>query len=689
MTRINTNVSSLVAQNRLQSSNVDLQKSLTRLSTGLRINSGSDDPAGLLASVSLRSEITGLTKAISNTNRTSQIISTADSALGRVNNLLNDIRGLVNEAGSTGGLSDEEVAANQLQIDSSLEAINRIAQTTTFQGRKLLDGSQDFVTDISAVDSVTDVSISQAKLGRAEKLDVSVDIESAAEQASVTIDDAAFSEATSVGPTNATSVSTKNQQIIEFADGNRIQVYGDFTSIEVVDDTGLNGPTTASLSGGKLTIRYDSEESLFSRDATSVYLALDAIPGLVPFGYSVDAPFYDGALPASPIAETSAGNTEVDFGVKVTRADGKGLTINYSVGTDADVLATYDAEAETLNVALGTDVANNTLPNIAAKIAAHDGLSASVVDSEGEDTTWYDDLTIDTSDLPAEASVAESVDAPAALKDDLVFQLNGATGSETFNFGAGTTPEQIAAAVNLVSDATGVVASTEGGLQFTSSDYGSDALINIEVIDEGDDGSFASNLSATRVTGKDIQARVNGVQANGRGNEFSISTSSVSLSLAVDAGSTTDFEFSISGGGASFQLGPGVNSQQQARLGIGSVSTGKLGGVSGRLYELGSGQAKSLSADISGAAKIIDEVIGKVSDARGRLGSFQSTTLASNLVSLNETKANLQEAESSVRDADFAQESANLTRAQILVQSGTNVLSLANQNPQNVLSLLR
>jgi flagellin len=49
----------------------------------------------------------------------------------------------------------------------------------------------------------------------------------------------------------------------------------------------------------------------------------------------------------------------------------------------------------------------------------------------------------------------------------------------------------------------------------------------------------------------------------------------------------------------------------------------------------------------------------------------------------------LKEAESSIRDADFAQESANLTRAQILVQSGTNVLSLANQNPQNVLSLLR
>jgi flagellin len=59
------------------------------------------------------------------------------------------------------------------------------------------------------------------------------------------------------------------------------------------------------------------------------------------------------------------------------------------------------------------------------------------------------------------------------------------------------------------------------------------------------------------------------------------------------------------------------------------------------------------------------------------------------LVSLNATWGNLQEAESSIRDADFAKEAADLTRAQILVQSGTNVLGLANQNPQNVLALLR
>ncbi len=186
MTRINTNVSSLVAQNRLNKTNSDLQTSLTRLSTGLRINSGKDDPAGLIASEALRSDITSLNKAISNTQRASQIIATADSALGQVSSLLNDVRGLVVEAANKGALSDDEIAANQLQVDSSLEAINRIAQTTTFQGRRLLDGSLDFVTKAGAGStSVKDLKIDQANLGAVGQISVDVKVTSAATRASI------------------------------------------------------------------------------------------------------------------------------------------------------------------------------------------------------------------------------------------------------------------------------------------------------------------------------------------------------------------------------------------------------------------------------------------------------------------------------------------------------------------------
>ncbi len=583
MTRINTNVPSLVAQNRLQSSNTDLQQALTRLSTGLRINSGADDPAGLIASEALRSEITSLGKAVSNTRRASQIISTADSALGQVSSLLNDIRGLVVEAANSGALSDEEIAANQLQIDSSLEAINRIAQTTTFQGRKLLDGSLDFVSTASSVGSIRDANIDQANLGSTGQIDVEVVISDAATQAEITGGTGAFSTAAAANV--AFGNGTEEITLTAAANGS---AFND-VQIQFVDDTAAGDVAT--------TAAYDPTQKVITVTYNS----------------------------------TAATATNNDFNSVVTAINGLtdfGAALSGGVGT----------------VAFTTPAT-----------------PVSTAKTGGE-----------------------------VLNDTLVFQLNGASGAETFNFGAGTSSSQIAAAVNLVSDSTGVSAAAGAtGLTFTSTAYGTDALINIDVINEGAAGTFGASLSAIRDLGSDVVAAVNGVEASGDANTLTINTSSLDLNITVDDGSSTNFSFSITGGGALFQLGPDVTSNQQARLGIGSVSTGQIGSATGRLYELGSGQDRSLTNDVNGAGRIISEVIYKVTSLRGRLGAFQATTLESNLVSLNDTQANLQEAESSIRDADFAKESAQLTRAQILVQSGTNVLSLANQNPQNVLALLR
>jgi len=170
---------------------------------------------------------------------------------------------------------------------------------------------------------------------------------------------------------------------------------------------------------------------------------------------------------------------------------------------------------------------------------------------------------------------------------------------------------------------------------------------------------------------------------------LSINTATLNCNVDLAEGTTGNSTFTITGGGAQFQLGPEVVSNQQARVGIGSVNTARLGGVAGKLFQLGTGESASLSKDPTAAARIVTAAIAQVTGLRGRLGAFQATTLESNLSSLNETVANLNEAQSSIRDADFAKESANLTRAQILVQSGTNVLALSNQNPQSVLSLLR
>src|SRR5262249_11177392 len=146
--------------------------------------------------------------------------------------------------------------------------------------------------------------------------------------------------------------------------------------------------------------------------------------------------------------------------------------------------------------------------------------------------------------------------------------------------------------------------------------------------------------------------------------------------------------FAITGGGARFQLGPEVNSNQQVNIGIQSIAADKLGdGDVGFLNDLVTGGSATLVAgDTQQASAIIERAINQVAILRGRLGAFEKNTLDTNVNSLSVALENVTSSESDIRDADFAAETANLTRAQILTQAGTSVLATANSTPQSVLS---
>lgn len=176
MARINTNVASVIAQANLSKSQSDLQLHLERLSTGLKINRGSDDPAGLIISERIRSDIEGINQGIANSSRASSVISTTESSLSEVNDLLNSIRSLIVQSASTGATSDAERAANQLQIDSAIDSITRISNTATFGGLKLLNGSLDY--NVSGIDSseITNARVYNASFVSASKLQVNIDI---------------------------------------------------------------------------------------------------------------------------------------------------------------------------------------------------------------------------------------------------------------------------------------------------------------------------------------------------------------------------------------------------------------------------------------------------------------------------------------------------------------------------------
>ncbi len=125
-------------------------------------------------------------------------------------------------------------------------------------------------------------------------------------------------------------------------------------------------------------------------------------------------------------------------------------------------------------------------------------------------------------------------------------------------------------------------------------------------------------------------------------------------------------------------------------LGIETVTTGNLGdNTDGFLSALKSGgTANVINGDLTKAQTIVDTAIKQVAAQRGRLGAFQRNVVQSTISNLGVTLENVAAAESQIRDTDFAEETANLTRQQILGQAATQALALANAQPQAVLQLL-
>lgn len=186
MTRINTNVSSLLAQRVLAAQNRGLVTSLERLSTGLRINRGSDDPAGLIASESLRSEKASIAAAIGNAQRAEQVINVAEGGLQEINNLLVELQSLIAGSANDAGISAAEKQANQVQVDSILQTIDRVANATTFNGTKLLNGAFDYTTT-ALPSTLKSVQIDGARLSDASgaTITVNIDVLTSAQNAAV------------------------------------------------------------------------------------------------------------------------------------------------------------------------------------------------------------------------------------------------------------------------------------------------------------------------------------------------------------------------------------------------------------------------------------------------------------------------------------------------------------------------
>ncbi len=186
--RVNTNVSAMNALRNLTLTGMEFSKSVSRLSTGLRIVSGADDPAGLIISESFRAQIAGLDQAMQNNQDAVNYAKTAEGALDEVNRLLNDARKLAVAAGNSGTLDAAAIQANQDQLRSIVDSINRIATQTQFGKKKLLDGSAGIVSTVTNAANYAAINIGGTFGGFSVNSSgtVTVQVTTAAERAVIT-----------------------------------------------------------------------------------------------------------------------------------------------------------------------------------------------------------------------------------------------------------------------------------------------------------------------------------------------------------------------------------------------------------------------------------------------------------------------------------------------------------------------
>jgi len=504
MSRINTNTNSLIAQRILRQQNASLTKSLERLSTGLAISRGGDNPAGLIASERLRSEKVQLSAAIGNAERADQVANIAEGGLQEINSLLLEVQGLVSQTANDTGLSTDEKEANQFQIDQIIGTIDRIASVTSFGGVKLLNGALDFTVTSQDAD-VTNIELNGAKVAEGTNVDVNVIVVQSAQHAGLFV---------------------------------------------------------------------------------------------------------------------SLGGTVVDT---------------------------------------GADLASSRL----------------------------------------------------------TFELAGADGTREFSFASGTAIADVIDAVNQFTTLTGVSAVIEStsAINLKSTEFGSDPFVSVEfksvaaaqvgsvdqqnATDEtalaGAPTAITALTEAARDTGQDIGAIINGATARGRGLTASVANDALDVSITLTSGATgaqgvgSLTAFTITGGGAKFNLGPTVDLGNQVRLGLPNIAARNLGSNSlGFVDDLGSGKDLTVldSNNLAAGQKVVDKALNQVSKLRGRIGGFQSNVVQSTIRALSVSLENTTAAESAIRDTDFAKETADLTRSQILVNAATSALSLANSSPQSVLALL-
>ncbi len=576
---VNTNIASLNTQRNLNNSSNALTTSMQRLSTGSRINSAKDDAAGLQISNRMTNQINGLNVAVRNANDGISMAQTAEGALQQSTNIMQRMRDLALQS-ANGSNSSEDRGSLQEEFNTLSGELTRIAKTTTFGGRNLLDGSFGNTAFQIGANANETISFSLGDMG-ASSLNGS------------------FSAANHKGGVTQLSAKVTGSEFAGTATTGSAAVPGSITAVY-----------TAPVAAGGAT---------FTVDGTSVTLAQNDN--------------LDAAVVAINNALDSASKTNI-------RASNDGAGNLVLTNSDGNVAIAGANDTDEIGIA------DQTSNNYAPAVTASTGLAAaSSVSINGQSFSF---------------AQGDDLDAIVAKINDGA----GAAGS-----GDGTT-------------ATGVTASkTADGnrLVLTSAD-GKDIKLQDAA---GSSGSLARlGLSAGET--KAALTSASSMTLNGTEIKFNAGDSLDKIVTTINNAST-GVTASKNSADNTLQL----FAQDDFKL----VGGAALGLAEGDFTSVT--QSSSLSnLDITSAessqkaVQVLDDAMQMVDSVRAELGAVQNRfdNTISNLQNIGE---NVSAARGRIQDTDFAAETANLSKNQILQQAGTAILAQAKQLPQAVLSLLQ
>ncbi|WP_456432729.1 flagellin N-terminal helical domain-containing protein [Thermosulfuriphilus sp.] len=754
---VNTNIASLNAQRNLNKTQSLLQRSLQRLSSGLRINSAKDDAAGLAISTRMTAQIRGLNQAIRNANNGISMLQTAEGALDEVTNMLQRIRELAVQAANDDA-TDADRASLQLEVKQRIEEINRIANTTSFSGIKLLDGS---LTKAEFQVGANSNEVIEAKFSaiQAYKLGATGGTQTG-EFGLVSV----TNSGPGIGkPANAGSLialedgdlvingyeirgtraaddpySTTDHAASAIALAAAINEYAEKTGVRaVVNQAEVSFGITAgtdNLEAGDLVINGVNVGAVTVNGVSAVTVAQNLVKAINNVSDSTGV-----------MAEyTSTGNTTVPYKITLKSIDGRNIEIEATLGAGEDVFATDSGLSNVYNIDNGDNLVirgSVTLrsqkditisgpgPNIAGfsegvyeadtaftsteftsstfgidngdiTITVGD-VGYTLTDITTSDAYWNIDedastsevfLTVSAtsggvaSDAWSAVAIAHKINNTEGLKDvvkataytkvdlgrvnavdasssdPIIFEINGVTVRVQANIEA--------------DDSTGVLVGAINNAIQQQVASGTYRLAGIRAyMEEQSDGT--SHLIIEAKYGQNIRLQFSGTASDG---STTLDTNNVDLFTHDGVDTTTSNAYYFKGTVALESLTGDPISISGNDATVGGFDEADFGTVQSIDISTKAGAQKAID--------IIDEALQQISDIRSQFGAVMNR-LESTVANLGNVAENLSAARSRILDADFAAETAELTRAQILQQAGTAMLAQANMLPQAALSLLQ